>query len=215
MSDIFDEIREEAKTEKFVLIWKKYAVYIIGALVSFAIIMGIVLYVSYSRQKSREEDSAKYEIALKHIERGEKYEALAVLNDIIIHGSKGYAFLSSMLKSSIQLRDNDISAAQSTYDGMKYGKDFSNLFQCIIGFAALDNSEVDIFSKIYAISNDAEDACSPMATEILALMYIRMNDFEKAKECYERLFSSGNFLTAGVVDRAKLEYRMAGISVKI
>ncbi|HKX10546.1 MAG TPA: hypothetical protein VJN67_20270 [Stellaceae bacterium] len=64
MSDIFQEVDEELRHDKWLQLWKQYQNYIIGVAVLIVVATAVVTYWKYYDQQQREAEGLRYALAL-------------------------------------------------------------------------------------------------------------------------------------------------------
>ena len=106
MSDIFQEVEEDVRRERYEQLWKKYGNYVIGA--AAVLVIAVAGYQAWSAYDSsqREAVSDQYEAAQKVAQSGKAAEAEAQFSELSTSGYTGYATLSKFNLAGVYLAQN-------------------------------------------------------------------------------------------------------------
>ena len=116
MGDIFREIDEELRQERFERLWQRYGKVVIGAAVAIIVAVGGFKAFQHYQIKQRETHSAQYESALKFVAAGKSTEAEALFSDLSEGAGRGYAVLSLFQQAAIKADAGDVLSAVKLYD---------------------------------------------------------------------------------------------------
>lgn len=94
MSDIFQEVEEDVRKERYEQLWKKYGNYVIGAAALLVIAVGGYQAWNAYDSSQRQAVSDQFEAALKVAQSGKAPEAEAQFTELSKSGYTGYATLS-------------------------------------------------------------------------------------------------------------------------
>tara|TARA_Y100001936_G_scaffold247655_1_gene293979 strand:+ start:45236 stop:45886 length:651 start_codon:yes stop_codon:yes gene_type:complete len=116
VGDIFREIDEELRQERFEKLWQRYGKLVIGAAV--AIVLAVAGYKAFEhyQTKQRETQSAQFAAASKLLAEGKKTDAAALFAALSRDGNQGYAVLSRFHQASIKAETGDLDGALTLYD---------------------------------------------------------------------------------------------------
>ena len=147
MGDIFREIDEELRQERFERLWQRYGKVIIGAAVAIVVAVGGFKAFQHYQIKQRETHSAQYASASKFLAEGKSIEAEALFGNLSEDAGTGYAVLSLFQQAAIKADAGDVLGAIKLYDQifMENGVDKS-LQQAAVIFSVsrqLDIGEID------------------------------------------------------------------------
>jgi hypothetical protein len=113
--NLFKEIDEDLRQQKYENLWKKYGKIIIGVLL--ALVLGVALvkgWETYSLNL-KTADSNLLSSALKSIDREKTGDAIAVLNNLIESGSAGYSVLAQFNRAAILVKKGEKKEAINYY----------------------------------------------------------------------------------------------------
>ena len=147
MGDIFREIDEELRQERFERLWQRYGKVVIGAAVAIVVAVGGFKAFQHYQIKQRETHSAQYASASKFLAEGKSIEAEALFGNLSEDAGTGYAVLSLFQQAAINAEAGDVLGAIKLYDQifMENGVDKS-LQQAAVIFSVsrqLDIGEID------------------------------------------------------------------------
>ena len=116
MVDVFDEVEEELRKERYQQLLRTYGPWLLGAAV--AIVVGVAGYQWWQARQSSQaaESSDRYVAAVELIEAGDVDAARAALSEIAADGPRGYATLALMREAELALQRGEPEAAASLYE---------------------------------------------------------------------------------------------------
>ena len=118
MSDIFDEVDEDLRHERYKKLWEKFGPYVIGvAVLIVAVTAGYEGY-RYWKQERAIEESDRYLAEIGLIDDGNKQEALSNLQALALESSGGYQALALFHAGSLKLDEGDPTGAMETFDSL-------------------------------------------------------------------------------------------------
>lgn len=116
MGDIFREIDEELRQERFERLWQRYGKVIIGTAVAIVVAVGGFKAFQHYQLKQRETHSAQYASASKFLSEGKSTEAEALFSNLNEDAGSGYAVLSRFQQAAIKADAGDLLGAVKLYD---------------------------------------------------------------------------------------------------
>lgn len=116
MVDVFDEVEEELRKERYQQLLRTYGPWLLGAAV--AIVVGVAGYQYWQSRQSSEAAAAsdRYMAAVELAEAGDVDAARAALSEIAADGPRGYATLALMREAELALQRGEAEAAASLYE---------------------------------------------------------------------------------------------------
>ena len=147
MAEIFREVDEDVRKERYLKLWKAYGAYAIAfALVIAVAVAGGVGWDRY-RQSEREADGLRFAQALQLAQEGRHTEAAAAFAELSGGASAGYRTLSQFQEASALARVGDSAAAVAVYDGIAGDAGAEDALRDLAGLLAvmqlLDNAAAD------------------------------------------------------------------------
>jgi hypothetical protein len=131
--DLFREVDEEVRQERYIKIWKRYGIYIIALVLTIILItVGIVVWRDLQRSALESNSEGLISaIAASSDRQNEALEQLKVLGD---GASQGYRLLAQLREGAILSKMGDIAGAVKIYDNI-----------------ALDNSQDKIYRDLASV----------------------------------------------------------------
>jgi hypothetical protein len=123
VGDIFREIDEELRQERFEKLWQRYGKFVIGAAVIVVVAVAGFKAFEHYQTKQRETQSAQYAAASKLLAEGKKTDAAALFAGLGNSGNAGYAVLSRFQQAAIKADTGDVAGAITMYDEISADND--------------------------------------------------------------------------------------------
>lgn len=189
MSDIFQEVEEDVRRERFEKLWKQYGDYAIAAVAAVAVgVAGFQLWTKYETQK-RFEASRTFMQAQAAAESGNTQAATATFGTLAKSGPSGYATIATFSQANNQLATENRAQALEIYKSLA-GKDSSQIGSAARIRAAWIMVETTPRSELetwLAPLNVQSNAWHYMAQEILAYADYRAGALDQAQREYQVL----------------------------
>lgn len=193
MGDIFREVDEELKQERYEKLWRSYGKYVIaGAVVVVAAVAGWKAWESYQTDQ-RHAEGKKFAAAAALMQEGKAGDASAAFSALAAEAGSGYGILARFYQASIVAKGGDAAGAIGIYDAISDdGSAPDSLRELAIVLGALQALRVPsidaatIEAKVQPMSG-AGKAYRHIALEILALTAQRAGDMEKARANYRAI----------------------------
>ncbi len=184
MSDeLFREVDEEVRQDRFQELWKKYGTYTVAAVV--VIVGATIAFVVWQniRESARIDDSERFLAAVVQ-EQSAPEAALAQLRELARDGTPAYRFLASLREATLLADSGDVEQAITVFDAAAANDDISDTYRDIAKILAVARG-MEIMS-----GEDVEQRLGPMNTtehpfrftarEFLALAAIKGGDNDMA-----------------------------------
>ena len=191
MSDIFREVEEDVRREKFQKFWKAYGDYVI-ALVA-VIIVGIAGFELWQRYQASQRDKASVALSAAQAIR-DPSQAVNAFADLAKTAPKGYALLARLEQASSMLasgqREGAIAIYKEIADQDKSG--IGTVARLRQAWALADTSSRSDLETLLAPLRTAGNVWKPNADEILAYSDYHNNQIAKAATEFEALANDPN-----------------------
>ena len=207
MSDIFQEVEEDIKEEKYKSIWRRYRYYIISFII--LIVVGVALNAFWKQQSYKEvrERSEKFFDAIALADE-DKNQAIKLLNEFSSIEKKSSEFnvvLSSFKEAVLRREKKDFAGALKIYENLinadmeNFYSDYARLLsaEVLISMNKIDEA-VDLLEIL--ISNS-----SPLlliAKEYLGYIEIKRGNTQKASIIFREIFENAS-ASVGMKNRVK------------
>ncbi len=191
MADIFQEVDEDLRKERYEKLWKKYGVYAIGLLLG---IVGATVgfeYWKYYTSSTRLENGERYASAVALIKPGEEARAADALAQAAKETSGGYPTLARLREAALRLDAGDTAKAIEIYDSMAADGDVDQLFRDLARLLSvmhqLDGGEASALIARLEPLTEAGEPWHHTAQELTAILAYKGGDNARAKEIYTGL----------------------------
>jgi len=189
LSDIFREIEEEVRRDRYEQLWKQYGDYVIAAVALLVIaVAGFELWRYYdARQRLRASD--EYQAAAALLNSNKPLDAAAAFAQLAKDAPGGYAQVSQLQAADALLAAGKTDAAVAAYKKIEGGSDemLAAVARLRIGWAIVDTAPRLELETLLAPLTDPASPWKPMAREILAYSDYHMGAAKEALTAYEGL----------------------------
>ncbi len=203
MTDIFQEVEEEVRRERYQQLWQKYGNLAIAAAALIVIaVAGYELWLAWDRSQ-REAASNQFHAAEQLAQAGRLGEAETAFAKLAEDAPSGYATLSKFHQAAVMLAAGKRDQALALYDQLAQSKDpnLSGMARLRIAWAQAEYAPRDQIEKTLAPLSGAGNPWRFVAQEVLAFADLREGRFSVALKAYE-LLASDNKAPQGVRQRA-------------
>ncbi|MBT3991636.1 MAG: tetratricopeptide repeat protein [Rhodospirillaceae bacterium] len=189
--NLFKEIDEDLRQQKYADLWKKYGKFVIGAAVALVVgVASIKGWQAYDLNR-KSEDSKLLASALKSIARDKPDTASGILAKLAQDGSSGYAVLARFNQAAILAKKGDGKAASGAYLALSDDSSIDEIMRDMaLIMAALHGIEsgdaVALSQKLTRLINGT-NAWRHSAKELSALLAQKSGDKAKAQKLYKEL----------------------------
>ena len=194
MSDIFREVEEEVRRERFAQLWKKYGDYVIAvaALIIIAV-AGFELWRIYEQRQALKA-SVTFSVAQQMLEQGQTKSAALTFSKLADSAPGGYSQIAMLNKANALYASGSVSEAVNIYKEVaaKGNALLAPVARIRAAWATVDTTpRADVQSLLQPLL-DPSNAWHPMAREILAYADYRNGDFEKARSEFSAIANDAN-----------------------
>ncbi len=189
MTDIFREVDEDLRRERYEKLWRRHSKHLIAAAV--AIVLGTGGYVAWKqyREAQRLDRGTQYASASDLIERGELGAAAGFA--ALAEGGDGYAALARLQQAAMKAEAGDVAAALDMYEALAadVGVDraFRDLAVVLIALHTIDTADPAALSARLAPLTAEDHPWRHSALEFTGLLAKRAGDTAKAREAFAKL----------------------------
>jgi hypothetical protein len=189
VSDIFHEVEEEVRRERYEQLWKEYGDYIVaGAAFVIIAVAGWQLWRTYE-QRAQARASVEYSAAMQLLQTGQSPAAAQAFGKLASDAPGGYAKVSRLQEAGALLAAGRTDDAIKLYNEVASGSDeiLGDVARIRLAWATVDSSTRAQLQTQLATLTDASNAWNPMAREILAYSDFRDGATAQALAEYKRL----------------------------
>ncbi|WP_371345612.1 tetratricopeptide repeat protein [Ancylobacter sp. IITR112] len=194
MADIFNEIDEDLRRERFGRLWTRYGGFVIGLAV--LIVVAVAGWRGYEWWKLQQDQAAgaQFEAAQKLAAEGKTAEAQAAFVALEKDGTSGYRLL-ARFRAADELAKTDAAAAVADYDGLAKDPGISPLMQNVAQVRAalllVDSAPPSQIESRMKPLDTPEGAFRHSAREIIGLAQYKAGDYAAATETFTTILNDG------------------------
>ena len=198
MSDIFHEVEEEVRRERYEQLWKEYGDYVIAAAAFVIIAVAGWQIWRYYEQRAELRASVEYGAAMQLLQTGQTPAAAEAFGKLASSAPSGYAKISRLQEAGALLAAGRTADAIKLYTEVENGSDdiLANVARIRLAWATVDSTPRAQLQTQLASLTDPSSAWNPMAREILAYADFRDGATAQALAEYKRLATDKNAPTA-------------------
>ncbi|MFP4518665.1 MAG: tetratricopeptide repeat protein [Oceanicaulis sp.] len=205
MVDVFDEVEEELRRERYQAALRRYGPWVAGA--AAAIVLGAAgyQYWDWSTSQSSAEASDQYQTAAEALASGDLSAADAGFADLAEDGPRGYAALSLLRRGEIALQQGNSEEAARFYEAAAerspepLTRQLATYKAVLARFGELSYDDVRVR---LAPLTEGDAPFGALAREMIAAAALRAERWDEARSAYERLAAVSLDAPPGVSRRA-------------
>ena len=205
MADIFREVDEEVRKDRFRALWKQYGGYVY--IVVGALVVGTAAsqYWQYYREQQRLEASALYQDAVEALRREQTSQGINDLARLANESGTGYAVVGRLREAAARAEAGDLDGAVRAYDQLAADSGVEQVYRDLARISAAlrlaDRGDPgEVRSRIAPLRADGQP-WRFSAREIEAVLALRENKSKEARELLQGLVLDAE-TPAGVRGRA-------------
>lgn len=215
MADIFHEIDEDLRRERFSRLWSRYGIYVIA--LAALIVVGVAGWRGYEWWKLQQDQAAgaRFEAALQLAAQGKTAEAEAAFAEIAKDAPRGYRTL-ARFRAATELAATDPKAAIAAYDALATDASIGSLMQDAAsvraGLLMVDTTPLSEIEQRIKPLDTPEGAFRFSAREIIGLAQYKAGEFKAAADSFTSILNDGQ-TPPGLRQRAELLRTLASAQV--
>lgn len=194
MTDIFREVEEDVRRERYEKLWKKYRDHITAA--GALIIIGMAGYQIYRVYEQREEEKASiaYAVAAEMLDRGQAAAAAPQFAALAKTAPGGYAAVARLAAADALYEEGQKEEAIRLYQQIANGRDpyLGAAARLHAAWALADAAPRSDVETLLAPLSDKSNAWHPLALELLAYEDLRSGNEGQALRAYQEIAADRN-----------------------
>jgi hypothetical protein len=194
VTDIFHEVEEDVRRERYEQLWKEYGDYVIAA-AAFLVIAAAGWQVwRYYEQREQVRSSAEYLAAQQLMDAGQTPAAAEAFGKLAANAPSGYAQVARLQEAGALQATGRTSDAVKLYMEVASNSDgiLANVARLRAAWATADTSSRADLEKLLAPATAATSPWNPMAREILAYWDFHHGKATQALDAYKKLAAEKN-----------------------
>ena len=191
MSDIFEEVDEEVRKDKYSQLWQKYGNWFVSCAVALLLLaVGYVQWQKYDFEQ-RAQSSTEFIAALRLIDSKKPEEATRALAGLAESGTKGYAILAKFRAAGLKVQAGDSASASEIYDAIADDDEVNTLYRDLARLYAImqrvdDGDTSELSTELRKLLSD-DNPWRFSAREMAAVLALRQRDTKTAREYFKML----------------------------
>ncbi|MSP21274.1 MAG: tetratricopeptide repeat protein [Alphaproteobacteria bacterium] len=191
MTDIFREVEEDLRSERYQKLWNRYGRFVIGAAVGIVVVTALwQAWAGWERSKN-ETAGERFIAATQILQRGQAGMAITLLEALEADAHAGYATMARLQRASALITAGDRREAISLYDQVSadtsVDKPIRDLAALLAAQNLLDTADRPTLERRLAPLNNEANPWRFSAREMLALTALKANDVPKTRELFTAL----------------------------
>lgn len=190
MSDIFREVDEDLRHERYKKLWDRYGAYVIGLAVLIVVATAGWRGWEYWQSRQAQASGDRFVAALQLASEGKREEALAALEAVAKDGSGGYPVLANFRAAAEKAAAGDKAGAVTAYDTIAAGGApalVSDLARLRAAMILADTASVaDLTARVGSLATTG-NPWRHSAREIIGLAAFRENDLGVSRKNFSEI----------------------------
>jgi hypothetical protein len=191
MSDIFREVDEDLRRERFKHLWERFGSYVIGLAVLIVVVTAGYRGWQYWQTSQAQSNGDRFVAALTLGDKGQHDQAIAALSEIVSNGSGAYPVLAAFRIAGEKAEAGDTTGAVAQYDSIASRGDVPPLVADMARLRAAmlladSASEEELTSRIGNLAATG-NPWRQSAREILGFAALRENDLTTARKYFQEI----------------------------
>lgn len=191
MSDLFREVDEEIRHERYKELWQRYGLWVVGAALALVLLVGAYQgWQAYSRSQA-EAAAANYAAALDKVEAGERAAAIQALGELADSAPQGYRLVARFQRAQLQAEAGDRAAAVATWQAIADSGDtpapYDSLARLFAVMHRMNSGDPAALRSALAPVANGDTPFRHTALELQAVLAAKAGDRDKAVELYKRI----------------------------
>lgn len=192
MSDIIREVNEELRRERFMKLWQRYGIYLVGAAFLVVLVVGGWRGWEWYAARQAAESGARFEAAMQLANDGRRFEAEAAFNSLAAEGTAGYRLL-ARFRAAAEEGKSDRAAGAEAYDAIAADATVSSALRDLArlqaGILLVDSAPVDeIISRMEPLTAETSPFRNS-ARELIGLAHYRAGERAAAAKIFSELLT--------------------------
>lgn len=191
MADIFKEVDEDLRRERYLKLWRKYGKYVIAGAVAIVVATAASVAWQEYRKSQMLEQSTRFAQALDLAQEGRTAEAAAAFANLAADASADFTALARLQEAALKAKSGDVAGAVQIYGRLANDNGVDRAFRdlaVILGaLHTVDSADPAALVERLAPLTAENSPWRHSALELTALAVERLGDRTRAGEIFARL----------------------------
>jgi len=191
MANIFNEVDEDIRKERYQNLWSKYGKYVIGFLILIVIIFSLSQYLQSKNISDNKKILDTYFAAAENIEKNQLDLADQNLKLVYNEKNKTLAAIGSIKLSQMYLEDNQQNKALSLLEDIYKNRSLEAIYRELALYKYIminfENIEVSNIENLINSIEDNNNFFNLYFQEIIGIKYLTLGDDKKANSIFTKL----------------------------
>jgi len=189
--DIFREVDEDIRHERYQKLWRRYRWWILGIVVALIVAVAAFVFIQEQNESLRREEGIQFAAALAELEAGRPKSAAVAFEALADKTDSGYLALARLRAADALVQAGDVTGAVALYDELAADSRASQLYRELAALLAAERlldraSPQDVMQRLAALVN-GNGPWRPMAAELTGLAQMRAGRSDAAREIFAAL----------------------------
>jgi len=191
VSDIFREVDEDLRQERYAKLWSRFGKYVIGAIVAIVVVAAVVIAWQNIVEGRRQAEGERFAEALDMARQGAAEQAATAFNRLAEDSGSGYRALARLQAAAALVRAGNTAEAVTVYDQLAtdgaVDRILRDLGALLAAMHSFDNASNDEMAQRLGPLVLDSNAWRYSAREMQALVLYRGGDVVQARTLLEAL----------------------------
>ncbi|MHA1537727.1 MAG: tetratricopeptide repeat protein [Alphaproteobacteria bacterium] len=188
---LFREIDEDLRRERYAKMWKAYGRYIVGAAAAIVLATSGWVWWQNHQLSLRGEEGESYAAAAALVGKGDPAAAIKAFAQTASNSGAGYAALARLREAALRAGKGDLKGAAALYDAVagdsSANQNLRHLARLLGALALLDSGDPAKLTARLAPLTKEDGPWQHPALELTGLLAERAGDIKRARAIYTRL----------------------------
>jgi hypothetical protein len=193
MANIFNEVDEDIRKERYQNLWSKYGKYVIGFLIIIIIIFSLSQYLQTKNISDNREILDIYFTSIESIEKNQLDLASQDLEIVYNEKNNALAAISGIKLSQIYLNNNQKNKALSFLENIYNNKSLDSIYRELALYKYIminfENINVEKIENMVKSIEVGDNLFSLYFQEIIGIKYLTLSNTKKANSIFTKLSS--------------------------
>ncbi len=191
MADIFREVDEDIRHERYEKLWKRYRWWVLGIVVALIAAVAAFVIIREQAESQRREEGIQFAQALAESEAGRPKSAAVAFKALADNTESGYLALARLRAADALAQAGDMSGAVALYDELAADGRASRLYRELGALLAAERlldreSPEQVMQRLAPLVN-GDGPWRPMAAELTGLAQMRAGRNDAARQIFAAL----------------------------